>query len=215
MPQSFDDSDALVALRRENEGLHRSEAEARLAVDRLQFVLDGSRVGTWTLHLPSKRVDMSATCRAIYGWPPEAEFRREDLIAAIHPDDLPSYRAAVRAAVHGTADLETTYRFTRADGAMRWAEVRGHAIDDAGGERLLLSGIVIDATDRKQAEARIVEQEARFRAHHRLDRPDDLVDTGPDGFHDYFNHRWYEYTGMPDGSTDGAAWSGIFHPGDQ
>ena len=214
MPQSFDDSDALVALRRENEGLHRSEAEARLAVDRLQFVLDGSRVGTWTLHLPSRQVDMSATCKAIYGWPPEAEFRREDLIAAIHPDDLPSYQAAVRAAVHGTADLETTYRFTRADGAMRWAEVRGHAIDDAGGERLLLSGVVIDATDRKQAEARIVEQEARYRA--TTDSIDQMIwSTRPDGFHDYFNHRWYEYTGMPDGSTDGAAWSGIFHPDDQ
>ncbi len=194
--------------------LRHSEAEGRLAMDRLQFVLDGSRVGTWTLHLPSKRVKMSPTCKAIYGWPPEAEYRREDLIAAIHPDDLPSYQAAVRAAVHGTADLETTYRFTRADGAMRWAEVRGHAIDDANGERLLLSGIVIDATDRKEAEARIVEQEARYRA--TTDSIDHMIwSTQPDGFHDYFNHRWYEYTGVPDGSTDGEAWSDIFHPDDQ
>ena len=39
--------------------------------------------------------------------------------------------------------------------------------------------------------------------------------TSPDGYHDYFNQRWYEYTGMPEGSTDGVAWSGMFHPNDQ
>jgi PAS domain S-box-containing protein len=39
--------------------------------------------------------------------------------------------------------------------------------------------------------------------------------TRPDGFHDYFNSRWYEYTGVPDGSTDGAEWNGMFHPDDQ
>ena len=216
MPQSFDrDEDhALAALKRENEALRRSEAEARLGMDRLQVVLDGSRVGTWQLHLASKRVKMSATCKAIFGWPPEAEYRREDLVAAIHPDDLAAYQAAVRAAVHGTADLETTYRFTRADGALCWAEVRGHAIDDTDGRRLLLSGIVIDATDRKRAEARVAEQEARYRAI--TDSIDHMIwSTLPDGFHDYFNHRWYEYTGVPDGSTDGGAWSGIFHPDDQ
>ena len=215
MPQSFDrDDEASAALRLENEALRRSEAEARLAMDRMQFVLDGSRVGTWKLHLPTKQVHMSATCKAIYGWPPEAEFRREDLIAAIHPDDLASYEAAVRAALHGTAELETTYRFTRADGALRWAEVRGHAIDDVDGERLLLSGIVIDATDRKRAEARVSEQEARYRAI--TDSIDQMIwSTQADGYHDYYNHRWYEFTGMPVGSTDGEAWNGMFHPQDQ
>jgi PAS domain S-box-containing protein len=39
--------------------------------------------------------------------------------------------------------------------------------------------------------------------------------TLPDGFHDYYNARWYEFTGMPDGSTDGDAWNGMFHPDDQ
>ena len=37
----------------------------------------------------------------------------------------------------------------------------------------------------------------------------------PDGFHDYYNRRWYEFTGMRDGSTDGEEWNGMFHPDDQ
>ncbi len=39
--------------------------------------------------------------------------------------------------------------------------------------------------------------------------------TLPDGFHDYYNAQWYEFTGVPDGSTDGEAWNGMFHPDDQ
>lgn len=39
--------------------------------------------------------------------------------------------------------------------------------------------------------------------------------TLPDGYHDYYNARWYEFTGVPEGSTDGEAWNGMFHPDDQ
>lgn len=45
--------------------------------------------------------------------------------------------------------------------------------------------------------------------------PQMVWSTLPDGFHDYYNARWYEFTGMPPGSTDGEAWNDMFHPDDQ
>ena len=45
--------------------------------------------------------------------------------------------------------------------------------------------------------------------------PQMVWSTLPNGFHDYYNARWYEFTGMPPGSTDGEAWNGMFHPDDQ
>lgn len=45
--------------------------------------------------------------------------------------------------------------------------------------------------------------------------PQMVWSTLPDGFHDYYNARWYEFTGMPDGSTDGEGWNDMFHPDDQ
>ncbi|MCR5878915.1 PAS domain-containing protein [Phenylobacterium sp. J367] len=45
--------------------------------------------------------------------------------------------------------------------------------------------------------------------------PQMVWSTRPDGFHDYYNARWYEFTGVPAGSTDGEAWNGMFHPDDQ
>ncbi len=45
--------------------------------------------------------------------------------------------------------------------------------------------------------------------------PQMVWSTLPDGFHDYFNARWYEFTGVPAGSTDGEGWNDLFHPDDR
>lgn len=45
--------------------------------------------------------------------------------------------------------------------------------------------------------------------------PQMVWSTLPDGFHDYYNQRWYEFTGMPDGSTDGEGWNDMLHPDDR
>jgi PAS domain S-box-containing protein len=68
--------------------------------------------------------------------------------------------------------------------------------------------------ERRRVEVALRESEERFRAI--ANSIDQLIwATQPDGFHDYYNQRWYEYTGVPEGSTDGAAWNGMFHPDDQ
>lgn len=45
--------------------------------------------------------------------------------------------------------------------------------------------------------------------------PQMVWSTLPDGFHDYYNRRWYEFTGVPAGSTDGEGWNEMFHPDDR
>jgi len=60
----------------------------------------------------------------------------------------------------------------------------------------------------------LAESEAKFRAI-ADSMPQMVWSTRPDGFHDYYNARWYEFTGVPQGSTDGEGWNGMFHPDDQ
>jgi PAS domain S-box-containing protein len=45
--------------------------------------------------------------------------------------------------------------------------------------------------------------------------PQMVWSTQPNGSHDYYNARWYAFTGVPEGSTDGEGWNGMFHPEDQ
>ncbi len=58
------------------------------------------------------------------------------------------------------------------------------------------------------------ESEAKFRAIADT-MPQMVWSTTPDGLHDYYNARWYEFTGVPVGSTDGEGWNDMFHPEDQ
>ena len=70
------------------------------------------------------------------------------------------------------------------------------------------------AVARARADRNARESERRFEAI--ANSIDQMIwSTRPDGYHDYYNDRWYEFTGVPYGSTDGEAWNGMFHPDDQ
>lgn len=57
-----------------------------------------------------------------------------------------------------------------------------------------------------------VEQALRFV----LDGMPQLVwSTRPDGYHDFYNRRWYEYTGADPNVTRGGGWNDELHPDDQ
>jgi PAS domain S-box-containing protein len=71
-----------------------------------------------------------------------------------------------------------------------------------------------DISDRVRAEAELRASEARFRSITNA-MPQMVWATLPDGHHDYFNRQWYDYTGLPEGSTDGEKWADVFHPDDQ
>jgi len=74
--------------------------------------------------------------------------------------------------------------------------------------------VQLDITDQVRAEQALRTSEAKFRTITEA-MPQMVWSALPDGYHDFYNRRWYEYTGVPEGSTDGEAWNGMFHPDDQ
>ena len=64
-----------------------------------------------------------------------------------------------------------------------------------------VSGIFVqghDVTEQKRTEEALRESEERFRVI--ANSIDQMIwATQPDGYHDYYNQRWYEFTGVPDG----------------
>lgn len=84
---------------------------------------------------------------------------------------------------------------------------------DENGKVIGLIGTSIDITERRQMETALRESEAKF--HDIANCVDQMIwSTRPDGWHDYFNARWHEFTGMPSGETDGNGWLELFHPDD-
>jgi len=61
---------------------------------------------------------------------------------------------------------------------------------------------------------KLAESDARFQAI-ADSMPQMVWSSRPDGHHDYYNARWYAFTGAAEGSTLGDAWGDMIHPDDQ
>jgi PAS domain S-box-containing protein len=71
-----------------------------------------------------------------------------------------------------------------------------------------------DITEQKRSEQALRESEQRFRFFADL-IPQLVWSTRPDGYHDYYNRRWLEYTGLSYEETEGAGWNAVLHPDDR
>lgn len=134
--------------------------------------------------------------------------------AVHHPDHVERVVARFAECLNSGLPFEDTFPLRGADGQYRWFLTRALPIRDETGRIMRWFGTNTDVTARFETEAALRESEARFRTIADA-MPQMVWSTRPDGFHDYYNARWYEFTGVPAGSTDGEAWNGMFHPDDQ
>ncbi len=73
----------------------------------------------------------------------------------------------------------------------------------------------MDITAQVNMEAALRESEAKFKTIANA-MPQMVWSTLPNGFHDYFNKQWCDFTGMQEGAIDGIAyWNSMFHPDDR
>ncbi len=81
-----------------------------------------------------------------------------------HPHDRDRMMQTLHeAAESGRDQFEVEYRIIRPDGQLRWIFGRGRLIRDANGTVVRNSGVDVDITARKLAEAALRESEERFR----------------------------------------------------
>ena len=185
----------------------RAEQSLREERDRSRGVLDGMAEGFALLDREFRIVDVNREAMRLGTRP------REDIVGRTHWQAYPGteqselgglYRRAMAERV--PVSLEHHHRWE--DGREAWIEMRAYPVEQG------LAVFYRDITARRAGEAALRESEARFRDV--ANSIDQMVwSTRPDGFHDFYNQRWYEFIGVPEGSTDGEAWNGMFHSDDQ
>jgi len=107
--------------------------------------------------------------------------------------------------------FETVRR--RKDGTLLDISLTISPIMDARGKIVGASKIARDISENKRIQAELLASEARFRQLADT-MPQILWTARPDGYLDYYNERWYEYTGVERGDFGDASWEPILHPED-
>lgn len=134
-------------------------------------------------------------------------------LQAFHPDDIPAQRQAFAEALQTQNSYETKFRIIDKNGAVRWIFMKAvpHVLNETAVEYI---GSMIDITDQEIAAQRIQESEQQFRQ-----LADSIIQmiwiTDAQGMHEYYNQRWYDFTGATRDESEGEGWNNVFHPDDQ
>lgn len=138
-------------------GRTREEAIARLKASEEQLILamEATEAGTLDWNILANMRSASPRARDLFGLPVNAAIRDGQILAAVHPDDLPRVQLALDAAMAGedSGRLRVDCRVTDREGAIHWLECRGQV-------RFIRSGkgqvparvvvVVVDQTERQQ-----------------------------------------------------------------
>jgi PAS domain S-box-containing protein len=86
-------------------------------------------------------------------------------------------------------------------------------VTGSDGRLLGVGKVTENVTERARADRALRESEARFRTVTQA-LPQIIWVTRPDGYHEYFNERWYQFTGLTEAESLGDGWNLPLHPDD-
>jgi PAS domain S-box-containing protein len=132
---------------------------------------------------------------------------------AVHPDDVPRVVAAFTHSITTGTPYDIEHRCRRADGVYRWFQARALPVRDTANRITGWYVLLTDIDDRKRAEEALRASERDLSA---------IINTipmlawsaRPDGFCDFLNQRWLDFTGLSAEQARGSGWGTAIHPDD-
>jgi PAS domain S-box-containing protein len=126
---------------------------ARAAEARMALVAASGDLGFWGWEADGDQLSADENCRRLLGLAPGRAVGLRTLFKSIHPEDRGRVWRDIETAIRAGNVYSVTYRTLGAEGAARWILASGSGERDEKGNPSKLTGMVVDVSARRQAEA--------------------------------------------------------------
>jgi len=143
----------------------QANAELNRSREQLRLALDAIDAGIADTNLITGERFYSARYFSILGQDDRDQFQKEHRLSdALHPEDRKRVMEARRRHTDSGAPLREECRLRRADGTYVWVILRGESVRGTDGRPTRLVISIVDTTEKRIAEHRLIDSERRYRA---------------------------------------------------
>lgn len=192
--------------------------------ERFRLVASSTNDAIWDWDFAANKIWWSDSFYTLFGYDKDDEqiHTATFWMDAIHPADRPRVKDTIDNSFSNkeTESWKSSYRFKRKDGSYAIILDRATVIHDEFGTPYRMLGAMMDIThteeislqlQTKNNELQGLIQEFKFVTDF---MPQMVWATQPDGYHDFYNKQWYDYTGLDYDQTKNRGWSLVLHPDD-
>ena len=128
------------------------EEALRDSEERMSLAADAAGLIVWTWDIRRDEVWLSDKDRAFFGFSEREKLNAQRVRSIVHSEDRQFVRQLVENSLRTREEIEAEYRIVLPDGKARWVTRRGRVEFDGNGEPTWERGVLMDITERKQAE---------------------------------------------------------------
>jgi len=129
--------------------------QLRASEQRMDLAADAAGLGLWEWNVVRDELWATERGRALLGFKATEYISLEHFLERVHSEDRDGVREAVAAALSGGPSYEREYRVLLPDGRVRYISARGRVEKkETNAAPALMRGVVLDVTERREAEAR-------------------------------------------------------------